>query len=264
MNSRLLKQSLAVVMICLGLSSNVWGQSASVHIGSTYGNFCAQPPGLQLLPINFQAAGPVATARFKVVSSSPVTFFDPPNGEFFGALSPCRDYGSLGMLVVLIPPGPAVTFTVVPATGHSQIEVIDCDGYALPTVQECEEYQELAPYRPDPPNGATDVPTGKFLSYIGNANYVALSTNPNMYIFDPANTVLCSQPGTDETPPPCPLPLNPGVLQPHTTYYWRAVERCSCGQVATGYSELFSFTTDAGPVAVEPATWGHVKAMYRR
>jgi len=261
MNGHLLRRSLAVVMIFSALSTSAWAQSASVHIGSTYG-ICAQAPGFQVLPVDFRAVGPLATLRFKVVASSPVTFVSPPNGEFDVPLIPCRAFGSL-QLIVVIPPGPSVTFSVAPATGHADIELTDCDGYALKTVNECYAFQELAPYRPNPPDGATDVPTNQLLSYIGDANHVALSTNPNMDIWDPTNMILCNQQGTDTTPPPCPLPLNPGPLQPHTTYYWRAAEVCNCGQVAPGYSELFSFTTGDGPLAVESTTWGRVKALYR-
>ena len=262
MNGRLLKQSLAVVMICSALSTSAWAQSAWVHVGDT-AMPCEKAPGFQILPVFFSAAGPVHTARFKVVASSPVTIVDPPGGEFDVTFSSCGSYGALGTLLVLIPAGPAVKFTVVPATGHTAIELTDCDGYALRTVSTCDNSQLLGPYRPNPPDGATDVPTDQLLSYVGDANYVALSTDPNMDIWNPANVVLCNHVETGTTGPACALPLNPGPLSPHTTYYWQAVYYCACGQVAAGYSDVFSFTTGDGPLAVEPTTWGRVKAMYR-
>lgn len=252
MNGHLLKRSLAVVMMCLGLSSNAWAQSAVVHIGDQWS--CSFAPGFQILNVNFSAAGPVATARFKVVASSAVTFVTPPNGEFDVSLNPCGQSGQLGQLIVIVPAGPAVTLTVVPATGHAEIELTDCDGYSLPTVQECDLARNLGPYRPTPTDGATDVPTNQLLSYVGYANLVAISTSPDMANY----TVIC---GSGENP--CPLPLNPGSLAPNTTYYWQASNHCICGQVAAGHSEVFSFTTGETPIAVQPSTWGRVKAMYR-
>jgi hypothetical protein len=63
---------------------------------------------------------------------------------------------------------------------------------------------------------------------------------------------------------PCALPLNPGPLAPQTTYYWQAHHNCICGQVHPAQSDVFSFTTGDGPLAVEATTWGRVKALYRQ
>lgn len=249
-------------MFSLGLSSSAWAQSAKLRIGDGYQ--CSWTgPGFYTLNVNFYAAGPAAHARFKVVSSSPLPFMDPPNGEFDVSINPCNTYGWLGWVQIFVPAGLTVELTIVPLPGLTEIELTDCDGYALPTVQECETYRQLAPYRPDPPTGAVNVPTNQLLSYVGEANYVALSTNPNMYIWDSTNVILCNHIETGTTGPACQLPLSPGTLAPHTTYYWQAVEYCACGQVYPGYSEVFSFTTGDGPLAVEPSTWGRVKAMYR-
>src|SRR5262245_54046337 len=160
MNRYLLTQ-LFVVLMCLGLSSNASAQSAVIRIGSGYGE-CQRGPGFYSLQISFRAVGPAATARFKIAASSPVYFFSPT--EFDVSIIPCAqgDY-VLGYLDVLVPNGQLTTFSIVPLSGHSEIELIDCDGYALPTGLECYEFQDLAPYRPDPPTGTTNVPTNQLL-----------------------------------------------------------------------------------------------------
>jgi hypothetical protein len=252
MRRHLPMQFLAVVMICLGLASSARAQSAMLRIGDGYA--CSFNPGFHILPVYVVAAGPVETARFNVVASSAVTFLDPPNGEFNVTLNPCMQNGSLGQLLVIIPAGPAVTFTILPATGDSEIEMTDCDGYALHAVQECETAQLIAPYRPTPTDGATGVPINQLLSYVGSANYVVIATSLDFS----DQQVICSS-GDFE----CSLPLNPGLLAPFTTYYWQASYYCICGQVLGASSEVFSFTTGSGPLATEAMTWGHVKALYR-
>jgi hypothetical protein len=185
------------------------------------------------------------------VASSPVTFLNPLNGDVDVTFSPCTTIGPLVSLLVIVPAGPSVTFSIVPATGYSEIELTDCEGYAMPTVTSCGPPRLSAPYRPNPPDGATDVPTNQLLSYVGVANSVGIGTSPNL------GQVIC------QGEPPCALPLNPGLLAPHTTYYWRAGTVCFCDGVLGGTSELFSFTTGDGPLAVEATTWGRVKALYR-
>jgi hypothetical protein len=262
MNGHLLKRSLAVVMILLGASSNARAQSASIRVVGNYG--CAVNPGFQIVSVSCFSAGPVATARFKVVPSSPVTIFSPANGEFDLSFSPCVTNAGLGTLLVSNPQAYPVTFSIVPLTGHTKIEMTDCDGYDLHPVPDCGLAQLLGPYRPDPPTGAVNVPTNQLLSYVGTADLVEMSTNPKFHLGDPTNVIICNTipPGHDSGPP-CPLPLNPGTLAPHTTYYWQAASRCLCGQVSWGYSEVFSFTTGDGTLAVEATTWGRIKQMYR-
>jgi len=256
MNGHLLRRSLAVVMICLGVSSSARAQSAWLYVGEAgvTGPSCTQNPGFHILNVDLgSASGPVKTARFKVVASSPATILNAPDGEFDLTLGQCVGYGTLTQLLVVIPAGPSVSFSIVPASGHSAIEVNDCDGYAMPTVSSCSYYQIAAPYRPNPPNGATDVPTNQLLSYVGVANYVVFGTSPS------PDNVICV-----ETESSCALPLDPGPLAPHTTYYWQANNVCFCGQVFNGASEVFSFTTGDAPLAVEATTWGRVKAAYRK
>jgi hypothetical protein len=260
MNSHLLRRSLAVAMVCLALSTSAGAQSAKVFFVDGYGYQSCAPvyQGFHQVYIQFAAAGPIGTARFKVQPSSPVTIFSPPNGEF-DLTYPCAGgTGGAAVLVCIVPTGTAVTFSIVPATGHAAIEVTDCDGYDLSAVWECDGSVLLAPYRPNPPMGAVDVPTNQLLSYVGEANYVDIGTSPSL---DNAR-VIC-QTGPGEVPPPCPLPLDPGLLAPHTTYYWRAHHHSHLGQVFSGHSEIFSFTTGDAPLAVESSTWGHVKALYR-
>jgi hypothetical protein len=241
-----------VVMFCLGFSTSVRAQSAVIRIGDSY--ICNWGPGFHSLPVQVKAAGPVGWARFKVVASSPVTFVDPPGGEFDLPVA-CVQNGNLYQpLVVIVPAGPSVTFTVVPATGDTEIEVNDCDGYAMHTAQECDLAQLVGPYRPTPPDEAVDVPTNQLLSYVGEANYVVIATSPDFS----DQQAICS---TGEAL--CQLPLNPGPLAPHTTYYWQAANVCICGQVYPGHSEVFSFTTGDGPLATQAASWGQVKAKYR-
>lgn len=252
MKAHLLRRFLVVVMIGLGVSSNAWGQSAIVRVGDEWS--CSRNPGFYVLNVSLGAAGPVATASFKVVASSPVAFISPPNGEFDVSFNPCVVIGNCGQLVVSVPAGPAVTFSLVAATGHANIEVIDCDGYPLPTAQECEMARLAGPYRPTPPDGAIGVPTDQLLDYVGEATYVVIATSPDF-----ANqTVICASGDSF-----CALPLNPGPLAPNTTYYWQATNSCVCGQVAPGHSQVFTFSTGDAPIAVEATTWGRVKAMYR-
>jgi len=252
MNGHLLRLSVAVVMMCSALSTSARAQSAWVYLGDQGGPSCTYSAG-PFYVVNVylgSAAGPVQSARFKVVASSPVTFMSP--ADFDVTLNPCTTYGWLGWVLVSVPAGPSVTFSIVPATGHTAIELKDCDGYAMPTVSSCSYYQISAPYRPNPPDGAIDVPTNQLLSYVGVANHVVFGTSPS-----PNNSICLKTEGS------CLLPLDPGPLAPHTTYYWQAYNVCFCGQVFDGASEVFSFTTGDGPLAVESTTWGRVKALYR-
>lgn len=258
MNSHLLRRSLAVALICSALSTSAGAQSAKVFfLNGGYPTCAPFYPGFQQIYIGLDAVGPIARARFKVESSSPVTIFSPPNGEFDLTFP-----GAAPVLVCVVPPGPAVTFSIVPAAGHSEIEVTDSDGYDMSAVWECYGYQLLAPYRPNPPSGAIEVPTNQLLSYVGEANSVVISTSPSL----DNPRVICQNlpPPPHDSAPPCPLPLDPGPLAPQTTYYWQARTFSFLGQVFSGYSEIFSFTTGDASLAVEQSTWGRVKAMYRQ
>jgi len=176
----------------------------------------------------------------------------------------------LGSMQVLITGNvPCTTWKV-----DSNVEVKDCNGELqlavapFTRIGPCNEFCLLChvqrPYDLFPPDGATDVPVNAVLSWQGEPRF-----------FDPRDTELHCwvEIGTD---PDCAnaqrvnadcgtrsvtLPL----LQPSTTYYWRAEFFRALGQVCDGSetrSEIQSFTT-AGPLAVEASSWGKVKAMYR-
>lgn len=258
MNRGLLKRSLAVAVIFSALSTSAWAQSASVIVTSQSSPYpqCGLfgfgfSPGFHVLYVRCTGAGPVGAARFKLQTSSPVTFFNaPPDLEFDLTFNPCVTNAAVELLGV-VPAGPFVEITAVPATGHAEIEVTDCDGYEMPATGSCYYSGYVAPYRPNPPDGAVDVPTNQLLSYVGEANVVYIGTSPNL------EHVICS----GELP--CVLPLDPGLLAPNTTYYWQAVNDPNVPQVFGAWSELFSFTTGDAPLAVESSSWGRVKAMYR-
>jgi hypothetical protein len=119
-------------------------------------------------------------------------------------------------------------FDIVPATGETQILLTDCDGYPMTggdTFDEpyCDNVGSLlAPYRPIPADGATNVPINTALSFFsGAASEVALSTTPFEYLTAP---IICSNDPYDPEPdvPVCTPPIDPGMLQPNTTYYWQA------------------------------------------
>lgn len=156
-------------------------------------------------------------------------------------------------------------------------EVIDCNGVAriaesnnntFGTNTECvycfQQCKYFPPYNLDPPLGATNVALNAPLSF----DWVF-----GPIVTDPRSSVAASiSIGTD---------MNCGnwqtlvvdratrsivldFLQPGTTYYWTASwhdQYTACSPYGAR-SQVHSFTTE--PVlAVEPTTWGRVKAMYR-
>jgi len=219
-------------------------------------------------------AGPLKTAKFKLVPSC-------PGATILGALdydltfpSCVTDGATLATIYITQTPASCSDpwgfyFDVLGPAGETLIPLTDCDGYPLYGIDAfrvtdgppCDDLSsEIAPYRPTPADGATDVPTDTELSWVGPANTVELSTEP--LVFGPliCGTNCSNPPG----PMPCSNPIDPGVLLPNTTYYWRAstwyVTHYWCDVV---WSQVFSFTTGDGPVATESSTWGRVKAMYR-
>jgi hypothetical protein len=228
-------------------------------------------PGVHSLTIRLDGTvSPVKTARFKVVSSCPVAFFGTPaNQEYDLTFPTCLNAGDeIQNFGILVSGSTQVcTISVVPVSGSTNIELTDCNGNAM--IGAWSHNQPycgtglLAPYLPVPANGSVDVPTNQLLSYTGPANLVVLDTDP---LLDPdsAEQILCTSHIYPPGEPPCTLPVDPGPLAPHTTYYWMALNVCfGCEHGEYGASELFSFTTGDGPTATEPATWGRVKAMYR-
>jgi hypothetical protein len=150
-------------------------------------------------------------------------------------------------------------------------QITDCEGVVRPATnwsvwysnsQSCsgcfQQCQALPPYGLNPPDGAVDLPTTTQLSWTSmpatslSDCSVLIGTDP-----DCASAQVISVPCSDHT-------FAPNFLQPGTTYYWRAGwfetgAGCNLG----GVTPIRSFTT-AGPLATEPATWGHVKSRYRQ
>jgi len=107
--------------------------------------------------------------------------------------------------------------------------------------------------------GATGVPTNVRLTWHGGWNQpnttcsIRIGTDPG-----------CSDAQTVNVPCDGDHGITLDFLEPGTTYYWQAswfTIPDSCYNTG-GNSIIFSFTT-AGPLAVEAATWGKVKSMYR-
>jgi len=127
----------------------------------------------------------------------------------------------------------------------------------------------LSAYDMYPPNGAVDVPTNVVLQWhtvgensgwpYGFACGVMIGTNPNC-TDNPRFGVDCSE-----------WFFAPASLQPHTTYYWRPAWISAGNGECTNPDQdeanpkgpLYSFTTGDGPLVTTPATWGHVKSLYR-
>jgi hypothetical protein len=159
------------------------------------------------------------------------------------------------------------TWTVGPAAGQPTIELEDCDGFVMKGAGGysiyCDPQMILAPYRPDPPDGAVDVPTNTLLNFVGSANEVGVADHPIGAPYD-GNVFYCLTTPYPSTVDPCEFPLDPGALQPNTTYYWRAYNICwGCSDGDVAFGDLWSFTTGDAPLATEQTTWGRVKAMYR-
>lgn len=271
---------LAFFLLSMLLPSAVSGQSARIGVYKQDGTpACSLSPGsIYGLNIKLTAtAGPVMTARFKLVPSCPGATI------LYGALEynlalPCAEAGATMATIVVLTPatcgGWGFYFDIVPATGDSRIVMTDCDGFAMTGADAihgidyspCDvDDHVIAPYRPTPADGATDVPLNTMLSFVGPANTIQFSNQPLPNQFDAA--ILCGVsycfPSVPNLPA-CPSPANPGMLAPNTRYYWRALTYYPthwwCDASA---SEIFTFTTGSLPLATEPATWGHIKSMYR-
>lgn len=157
---------------------------------------------------------------------------------------------------------PSVTWEVQPFPGESDIGLADCDDFPMKGTGEysiyCDPNFMIGPYKPNPPDGAVDVPLDPLLSFIGPANLLYLGLDPQ---FDD-NDVACSI--FVFPPDPCLFPFDPGTLLPNTTYYWLAMnvcQGCEHGDFASG--DVWSFTTGDGTLSTQQSTWGYVKALYR-
>jgi hypothetical protein len=148
-------------------------------------------------------------------------------------------------------------------------EAEDCDGNLQPAVSMPNTINSFdncfqncmggAPYDLFPPMGETGVPTNVRLTWYGGWNFpnttcsIRIGTDPG-----------CSDAQTVNVPCDGDHGVTLDFLEPGTTYYWQAswfTIPDSCYNTG-GTSIIFSFTT-AGPLAVEAATWGKVKSMYR-
>lgn len=110
----------------------------------------------------------------------------------------------------------------------------------------------VPPSNPSPADGATNVslhPELGFYWATGGCWCLGLPCMTLYFGVDPDPPVLVSG---------CDIPFPELDLAPSTTYYWRARMEL-CGSV-TG--PVWSFTTQP-PLAVEPATWSHLKQIYR-
>ena len=110
----------------------------------------------------------------------------------------------------------------------------------------------VPPTSPSPADGATGVPLHTTLGFYWQTGSCWCLGLPCMTLYfgvDPDPPVLVSG---------CDIPLPELDLEPSTTYYWRATVDF-CGTFA---GPVWSFTTEP-PIGVEPATWSHVKQIYR-
>lgn len=229
-------------------------------------------------------ANPFKTARFTVTdppfgSVIAESWLFPHTGDRQNGLE--LDMGScatqpgtfkLGELYVLV--GPEVDPALCMSWAEGKAEIENCVGTWLPakfTPQwahgpnsecPCPTWQycySLPPYDLLPEEGATGVPTNVVLSWVApegwdqfnSGCYVFISTDPSCATFQRIQV-----PCDNDT-------FAPDFLQPGTTYYWASSWATDTAWGCYGYAAYQSFTT--APVsAVEPTTWGRVKAMYRR
>jgi hypothetical protein len=118
----------------------------------------------------------------------------------------------------------------------------------------------LPAYDPEPANGAVNVPLDVVLKWkyahesYWPVSYVRITTEP-----DCTGGQTYSLQNAYE--------FAPDFLEPGHTYYWQARygDCCDGGcqdTYGTTLGPVYSFTTE-GEIAVEPTTWGRVKALYR-
>ena len=268
---------MVLVVVALLLPASARSQSATIGVYFADGTpACPMPLG-QMVTVYvklFKTAGPVKTAHFKLVPScTGAAIFGPVDYDV--TFSNCiTDGATIASFPVITPASCSNSwgfyFDVVPATGETSIQLTDCDGYPMVGIDAirpidgppCDDLgSAIAPYRPTPADGATNVPTNTLLSYVGSANAIEFASHPLTYSSD---DIICGYPYCLPGQSPCAYPVDPGLLQPHTTYFWRAYSFYPthdwCDNVT---SQAFTFTTGDGPLAAQPATWGSVKAMYR-
>ena len=266
----------------LAFPSIVRSQSATISVHYNGGPVCSIPgsPG-QFFIVDIRlvrTAGPVKSLRFRLVPSCQAEIFTSLNYDL--VLDDCiTDGGYIGTIIGIIPATcdgsfGQFYFDIEPLVGDAKIQLTDCDGYPMVGIDAfrfvdgppCDFRNAIAPYRPTPADGATDVPTNTLFEYVGPANAIELSTEPLLGWGD-LEQLIChaaSACGGFPTRPTCSYPIDPGQLLPNTTYYWRAStiypEHWWCDAVQ---SEVFTFTTGDRPLATTETTWGRIKTLYR-
>lgn len=156
-------------------------------------------------------------------------------------------------------------FGLQPHEGAASVELIGCESGVVPAAwtltawaagpgSACFPRFMPPPRDPYPPDGATHVALDADLTWRVDRGMGCHDLGQQVAtVFFGTNA---SPPGLDETGFQT---IDPGELQPETTYYWRISAR-DYGAYAS--SPVWSFTTTTG-TAVRQSTWGHVKALYR-
>jgi hypothetical protein len=230
--------------------------------------------GLQTAYVTVENAFPFQTVSFKAPAPCGVLVVDTPSsytltGDIATGLT--VDLGACTTAPVVVcqivflvqVPASGCTWDILPADGDSDILLTDCNGNAMIGAMARSLYCEdantfIAPYLPSPADGATNVPTNTPLGFTGAANYLFMQADSPVGL---GNSEIC---GAAPAQTMCSNPFDPGELAPGTTYYWRAANFCTyCPHGEGAVSQIWSFTTGSGPVAVEQSTWGRVKALYR-
>ena len=230
------------------------------------------PAGIGTATVTVVSSFPFRAVRFKamapcglvvVSTTSPFPFTGNPQTGVDISLPACTEAPVVVLQIAFLAPVAVsgCTWDVLPYDGKENIVLADCDGFLMKGASArglyCGDVNSwIAPYRPDPQNGATDVPVNTLLSYVGNANVLRFGVQPPYQTDEVCNAPFGSL---------CANPFDPGILQPYTTYHWSAVHWCAgtCPHGDGAYSDLWSFTTGSGPLATQPSTWGRVKALYR-
>lgn len=265
-----------VLLAALSLSLPAAAQQARLDITIDNVQACDfyREIGVGTATVRVIASFPFQTLRFKapapcglvyLAATSPYPFAGDPQTGVTISIPACTGapVDVLQILFFATAPVTGCSWDVAPADGDTDILLTDCDGYTMKGASARSIYcgdinPFIAPYRPDPPDGATNVPTNTLLSFIGAANemYLTDTGSSNLY-----NYIVCSNPlGID-----CSNPFDPGMLQPNTTYYWQTVYWCgaACPEGEGAGSDVWSFTTGNGPVSAKTSTWGRVKSLYR-
>jgi hypothetical protein len=184
---------------------------------------------------------------------------------------------TLGTMTLLVAPEDTVACTDWEVLADCEVQ--DCDGVWRPATpvqhqvgtppsacldccwQCC--YASLTPYDLSPADGANSVPLDVELSW---TTLIDVTSSPP---YSGCSVSISTDPtcgsGTVYPVDCADLSFAPDLLQPSTTYYWRAswfILDGGCSDGLGGSSPWYSFTTE-GPSPVESKTWGGVKALYR-